>query len=94
MTAGARYNRDMNLNAIQWLGCLYAGLILFGCFVFVHVLKLARIGYRAKKSLPPERPKPEPKTEEPVYYIVEKKKKRAKASYSEPKRISFHEEKQ
>ena len=83
----------MKLLAVQWLGGFYLCLLLFLCFVLVHIFKLARIGYRAGKRLPREKPKPEPKTPEPVYYIVEKKKKRAKASYSEPKRISFHEEK-
>ena len=80
----------MNLLAIQWTGCFYAALLLFLCFVAVHIFKLAHIGYRARRNLPAEKPKPEKAPDpEPVYYIVEKKKKRAKAEYSEPKRISF-----
>lgn len=80
---------SLNLLAAPWLGGVYAAILLVLCFFLVHILKLARIGYRARKKLPPEKPpKPEPASE-PVYYIVEKKKKRAKAEYSEPKRISF-----
>ncbi len=92
MTAPFCYNGAMNL-LIPWLGGLYAAILLFACFVLVHILKLARIGYRARRNLPAEKPKETPPAPEPVYYIVEKKKKRAKAAYSEPKRISFHEEK-
>ena len=83
----------MNLLANQWLGGLYALLLLFACFLAVHIYMLARYGYRARKDLPKDKPeKPLPKEAEPVYYIVEKKKKRARASYSEPKRISFRNE--
>lgn len=83
----------------QWAGALYAAAIFVFCFLSVHVIKLAAIGYRARKNLPhekkeePEKKEEEKEPAEPVYYIVEKKKKRAKAAYSEPKRISFHEEK-
>ena len=76
---------------IQWLGFLYTLLLLVGCFFAVHIFKLAVFGYRARKNLPPETPKPEQPKPEPVYFIVEKKKKRTKASYSEPKQISFKE---
>ncbi len=77
--------------SVQLLGAVYSAILLFLCFLGVHIFKLARIGYRAGKKLPPEKPKPpeEKKEAEPVYYIVEKKKKRAKTSYSEPKRITF-----
>ena len=80
---------SFNLLAAPWLGGIYACIIFAACFFIVYILKLAHIGFRTRKKLPPEKPpKPEP-APEPVYYIVEKKKKRAKAEYSEPKRISF-----
>ena len=80
----------MNLLSLQSDGALYAVLILLVIVVLVHAIKLAHIGYRTLgKKLPPSPPKkPEPKPE-PVYFIVEKKKKRAKAEYSEPRRIDF-----
>ncbi len=80
------------LLSIQGLGAVCTVILLFICFTLVHIFKLARIGYRARKNLPPTPPKPEEPKPEPVYYIVEKKKKRAKASYSEPRRIDFKED--
>ncbi len=82
----------MNLLSIQGRGAVYAILLLILCFTLVHIFKLARIGYRARRDLPPTPPKTEAPRPEPVYYIVEKKKKRAKASYSEPRRIDFKED--
>ena len=80
----------MNLLAVQWTGCVYVLILLFFCFIAVHIFKLAHIGYRARKNLPAEKPRPEkPPEQEPVYYIVEKKKKRVRTEYSDPKRISF-----
>ena len=76
------------LLSVQGLGAVCTVILLF----IVHIFKLARIGYRARKNLPPTPPKPEEPKPEPVYYIVEKKKKRAKASYSEPRRIDFKED--
>ncbi len=81
---------------IVWL------LLLFAlCFIVVHVLRLARLGRLYQKNekeaankLPkPQQPPPAPPapshTEpEPVYYIVEKKK-RVKSNLGEPKRIQF-----
>ena len=72
--------------------------LLFGfCFLGVHILKLARIGWNAPKTQAPpqhtgEEKKEEKKTpakEEPIYYIVERKTRRAKTSYTEPKEIRF-----
>ncbi len=86
----------MLLSVSQWLGALYAAMILSVCFAFAVLLSLARIGLRAMRKVPPaekkeEEAKEEPRgnAPEPVYYIVEKKKKRARAEYSDPKRISF-----
>lgn len=69
-------------------GFLYLLLTFVFCFLVVHLIKLAVLGFlslKVKKEPPP--PKPEKKSE-PVYYIVEKKRQR-KASYSEPKQIEF-----
>ncbi len=38
---------------------------------------------------PAQREKPTPAEREPIYYIVERKKKRAKSTYSAPREISF-----
>lgn len=70
---------------------------LFGfCFLAVHILKLARIGWEAPKTQPSAPPKEEkkeenkaPASQEPIYYIVERKTRRAKSSYKEPKEIRF-----
>lgn len=58
------------------------------CFTLVHVIKLAVVGFMSmkKKKEAPKEPKPEKKNE-PIYYIVEKK--RAKKTYSEPREIQF-----
>lgn len=82
----------MNLLSSQAQGALYAVLIFFACVAVVHAYKLAKIGWRSlHKKLPPEKPRQKEKTPEPVYYIVERKKKRStKTEYSEPKRIKFH----
>ena len=79
------------LLSIQAYGALYSLCLLLICLVVVHGVRLALLGYRSltKKAPPPTpKPKPAPAPEE-VYYIVERKKKRAKAEYSEPKRIQF-----
>ena len=90
MTTQNRYNEGMNLLSIQGQGALYTLSLLLVCIVLVFAVKLAIVGYRALgKKLPPEAPKkPKPKPEQ-VYFIVERKKKRAKAEYSEPRRIQF-----
>ena len=76
----------------MFIGILYLFLTFVVCFILVHLIKLAYIGFlslRKKPEPPPapkvEKPKPKP---EPVYYIVEKKKVK-KSTYSEPKEIQF-----
>ena len=61
-----------------------ASLFLF-LFLLVHGIRLALLGYKALRKK--EEPAP-PKPQEPVYYIVEKKK-RPKTKYSEPKPFRF-----
>ncbi len=80
----------MNLLSVQGQGAVFTVLLFLLCVIAVHGAKLAKIGYRTlKKKLPPDPPKKPETKPEPVYFIVEKKKKRAKAEYSEPKRIKF-----
>ncbi len=82
------------------LGGLCIFLLFLFCFFSVHLVKLAKRGLEASKLPEEKRSEPEKKVEsekkatppEPVYYIVErKKKKRPSTSYSEPKKISFKE---
>lgn len=56
------------------------------CFILVHTIKLAYLGFLSLKKKP-EIKQPEPKKPEPVYYIVEKK--RTRKSYSKPKEFEF-----
>ena len=85
---------------MEAIGILYLAILFIACFVAVHAAKLAWIGFksvRAAKAKPREEQKPEQKKEEkkppePVYYIGEKKRKRAKADYSAPREIKFRED--
>ena len=80
----------MNILSVQGQGLLYTLIIFLFCVIVVHAVLLARIGYRTlQKKLPPEPPKEAPKPTESVYYIVEKKKKRAKSQYDDPREIKF-----
>ena len=78
-------------------------LLLFSlCFIGVHLAKIAARGWRlnggneqGKTPEPSAENKSESKTEskqppqDVVYYIVEKKRRRSKPSYGEPKQIHF-----
>ena len=80
----------MNLLSVQGQGALYAAIVFLLCIAIVHGIKLARIGWRTLgKKLPPSPPPKENEEPEPVYFLVERKKKRARTEYSEPKRIKF-----
>jgi uncharacterized protein (DUF58 family) len=86
------------------LGGVFSILLLFVlCFLLVHTVRLARLGlkYHAegeeaddeekseeKKTEKQEKQAPAENPQEPIYYIVERKK-RTRASYSEPKQIRF-----
>ena len=76
----------------MFIGALYLFLTFVVCFILVHLIKLAYIGFMSlkKKPEPPKAvPKPVVKPEpEPVYYIVEKKRSR-KSTYSTPREIEF-----
>lgn len=80
----------MLLLTVQWQGALYTLCLIIVCTIVVCGIKLAHIGYRTLgKKLPPEAPPKPEKTEDPVYYLVERKKKRVKSEYTQPKQIEF-----
>lgn len=90
MTEITRYHGVMSLLSVQSQGFLWCLFLLIICVIVVHGVKLAMIGYRTLgKKLPPEPPKKPEKAPEPVYFLVERKKKRSKAEYSEPRQINF-----
>lgn len=77
-----------------WQGFSGISLLFALCFVGVHAAKFAVSGwqfYDGKKapSKPPSPPKTESKPPEPIYYIVEKKRRRSKPIYGDPKEIRF-----
>lgn len=83
------------LSATPALGVLWLILLFIVCFCGVHIARLVRFGwlYQKKNEPKPSEEKkekaPEPKpSAEPVYYIVERKRK-TRQSYSEPKEIRF-----
>lgn len=78
-------------NVIMLIGLLYLFLTFVVCFILVHLIKLAYIGFKSMKKKPPDTPPEKPARApkpEPVYYIVEKKRSK-KSTYSEPKEIKF-----
>ena len=82
----------MNILSIQAWGAVYTVILFAICFFIVHLLRLALYGYRTVRKKPSgkeEKPEKPEKASEPVYYIVERKKKRPKSEYSDPKRITF-----
>lgn len=81
-------------------GGLCTLLLFLFSFAAVHLAKYAKIGWQARQTPPKNEqpPTPDPPTKEepapssePIYYIVERKKARAKHRYSEPKEIRFKE---
>ena len=97
MTKNKRYNTDMNtLLFPASAGFLWIGFLFGLCFLLVHLAKLVKLGW-AHRTTPPkatptsekeEKKAPASTPQEPVYYIVEKKR-RAKTSFGEPKQIRF-----
>ena len=91
--------QTISLLSTPFFGFIWLGLLFGVCFALVHIAKLVRLGRKYQKSqlTPADPPKPKteekqsasaPKAEEPVYYIVERKK-RVRSSFSEPKQIRF-----
>ena len=76
-------------------------LLLFAlCFLGVHVAKIAVRGFilydganreteKANSAITQPKTEQKPSTPEPIYYIVEKKRRRSKSSYGAPKEIRF-----
>lgn len=111
MTVQTRYTFPMNtlffayllihkiplfLLSARAVGGAFCLIFLFSfCFVCVHILKCAKIGFFQSRKTPDAPPKKEEKEkapappQEPIYYIVEKKRTRAKPKYGEPKEIRF-----
>lgn len=84
----------MNFLSVQTQGAIYTVVLFVVCAVLVHAFRLAKIGYKSMKKRPADKDRAAPETKgsektDAVYYIVERKKKRQKAEYSDPKRISF-----
>ncbi len=81
--------------SIQTLGAIYTVILLGVCFLIIHALRLAAVGYRAMRKRDSDKgrrnasPSETEEKGEPVYYIVERKKKRLKTEYSDPKRFTF-----
>ena len=94
MTIPFPYNVGMNILTAFPVKGFFLTLLLFAlCFFGVHILLLARVGWNAQQKPTGEPQKTEEKKplseKEPIYYIVERKTKRAKANYGEPKQINF-----
>ncbi len=87
MTVPFRYDSGMTLLSVQTQGLIHCAILLLLCVIVVHGFRLAKIGYRTMKKKP-EPPKPDP-APEPVYYLVERKKKRVKQELGEPRKIRF-----
>lgn len=110
MTASLRYVHGMEelLLAAAKSGILYVLILLVLCFVAVHAVHLAVLGWQTlrpsqhdgelKKEDPPPKEAPPEKSEkdaekpQAVYYLVEKKRVKKKPKYSEPKRVEVKEE--
>lgn len=84
-------------------GMLWTIILFLICFIGTHVIILTYLGWEyqqqkneptAEKEKPTEEKKAPPdKQAEPIYYIVERKTRRAKSTYGEPKQINFNGQK-
>ena len=90
------------LSATAFFGVFWLAVIFGGCFLGVHIARLVRFGWlyqkqedapkatnekEGKEEKKEKAPEPKPSAE-PVYYIVERKRK-TRQSYGEPKEIRF-----
>ncbi len=91
MTKSECYNAGMTLLSVQWQGFGWCIAVLLIAFALAEIFKLlfAGLSNLKRKPPPPQVKEPEKPAPEPVYYLVERKKKRPKKQYSEPKEISF-----
>ena len=85
------------LLSVYGAGSIALIVLFLLCFALVHLARLVKFGWNAQKKPNTKPAQIEPKKEtppekatvqEPVYYIVERKK-RTKSNYSEPKQIRF-----
>ena len=86
-----------SLLSVSIWGFFWLALLFALCFGLILLIKLAKLGraYQKQQSNPKEQEKTDEKespsaqkTEEPIYYIVERKK-RVKSTFSQPKQIRF-----
>ena len=78
----------MELLSVQSRGALFTICIFLIAVVIVHVAKLAILGWCAYKKREPKKQAEKPEPQEPVYYLVEKKKKTS-PQYKKPKKFNF-----
>ena len=80
-------------------GCIWCFALFVFFFFSAHIIKLAKEGWQArhtktddnadeKTDTKKETPAPSV-SPQPIYYIVEKKRRRPKQDYGEPKSIKF-----
>ena len=96
------FNCTLLLFSTPFKGLLFLTLLFLVCLIGVHVVQLTKLGWeykikRATENESAEKQKEEkkPPTQdagEPVYYIVERKTRRVKSSYGEPKQIRFRKD--
>ena len=75
-------------------GMLWTLLLFLLCFLGVCATELIQLGWQYKRFNEPvekEEQTPAKTPQEPVYYIVEKKKRKPKHDYEEPKPFRFKE---
>ena len=77
-------------------GVFYVVFLFAVCFFGVHLARLVGFGWENKNRSTPQKPEPPPEKKTPettsreqVYYIVERKRRKPKTSYGEPKEIRF-----
>lgn len=95
----SRFSTYSSLLTAQAIGGFFGVVLIFAlCFFAIHIVRYAKLTWQEKRPEKPpaeekEEEKPEEKApappQEPVYYIVERKQRRAKPKYSEPKEIRF-----
>lgn len=80
----------MELLSLQGRGAFLTFCIFLICVIVVHVAKLALIGWKAyrKKEGKPHDNDEKDESADPVYYIVEKKKKTS-PQYKKPRKFKF-----
>lgn len=100
MSAIIRFFPVNNLLSSPALGALGLFALFALSFAGVHFVLLMQRGFAPPKETPKETPKERPKEKPPeapapskqpetVYYIVERKKRRQKSDYTEPRQIHF-----